>query len=396
MADARRKLLTTVGGGGGVRAKFSPGGFYSNAILYDTFDDTDSAPMTSPRNCNPGPGVFTVVDTTNKASTAGGYLNFSGVNASGDPRLHADLSADVSARIPGQAMYATLKIDAAGSADRIYYSLLSADVAVPGGTSTYMFDRSRALRMRSGGDREVIIDASPYFSVTVEHKLIIILRSNGAYFIVDGELVWVADRGAVIYDVASIVSQSSASNIKTGEVAVIDLATNGYPQWGADWTGAGSELGIATYHNAAPSANDTAVSTADAVHQFKWTVAALETLEFFLRRTDDTHAWIVRGDQAGSTIKLIEVNGGETERSSVAQTWTDTVTYDIRITADDERIQTYADDAALNATANEKNDYSSASYNKTVTGTKVAGFAAGSEFNAWPRDVSALLPTEFV
>ena len=79
----------------------------------------------------------------------------------------------------------------------------------------------------------------------------------------------------------------------------------------------------------------------------------------------------------------------QTERSSTAQTWTDESIYREIAIADDEDITTFVDTTAANT-------YDSASYNKTVTGVKISGFAAGADLICWPRDVSPMLPAELV
>jgi hypothetical protein len=160
-------------------------------------------------------------------------------------------------------------------------------------------------------------------------------------------------------------------------MGALSLSANGYTTWEND--------GIATNNIASPSSGETTTSKANSWDEITWTVATAETLEWMIRRTDDTHTWVVRGDQAGSTIKVIEINSGETERASAAQTWTDTTAYRVIAVADDESIKTYVG-------FTDKNSYGSASYNKTVTGIKVSGFAAAADLICWPINVVPYLP----
>lgn len=126
--------------------------------------------------------------------------------------------------------------------------------------------------------------------------------------------------------------------------------------------------------------DETTTSEANALIEQTWTAVTDETWELSTRRTDDDNRWIVRCDQAGSTIKLIERNAGvETERSSAAQTWTNGTQYRLVVVQDGDAIRTYVANVA-------KNSYTSASFNNTATGVETD--KAGSNLVTYPRTLS--------
>lgn len=62
-------------------------------LLKDNFTDTDTAPMTTPRTCVPGPGTADVTDTGNNASTDGTNFIIGGRVGDEDPNLNFTPSA---------------------------------------------------------------------------------------------------------------------------------------------------------------------------------------------------------------------------------------------------------------------------------------------------------------
>jgi hypothetical protein len=145
------------------------------------------------------------------------------------------------------------------------------------------------------------------------------------------------------------------------------------PPWNTDY-------GIATNRVATTSAVSETTSEANALIEHTITAATGVTQELSIRRTDDDNRWVIRMDQAGSTIKLIERNGAaETERSSAAQTWTNGTAYRVVAIADGNAIRSFVADVARNA-------YTSATFNNTATGVQVSH--AGSDLVAWPRVLS--------
>jgi lysophospholipase L1-like esterase len=115
----------------------------------------------------------------------------------------------------------------------------------------------------------------------------------------------------------------------------------------------------------------------DAIVEHIITAATGVTQELMIRRVDDNNCWIIRMDQAGSTVKLIEKVGGvETEKGSAAQTWTHGTQFRIVVSAEAYHILVYVGTTA-------KINYNSAYSNSTATGIKVS--RAGTELVAWPK-----------
>jgi hypothetical protein len=339
-----------------------------HAILWFSARFDESAPLASPGDAIRGKMAYT--DTGNKLTKAGGKLVCTGVDASLDPRAHLGYdnagSSDPMALSTGYAGFWSFTPSATNTSIRFGFD---GNVNASPSEPYYQAGTSADIDIVSGVAGNVAVYD------TSESKYLQVVRSSthGHYFIKDGKLVWVTETAITT---PAYVAFANISQVFTcADIALVALPA---PWSDGDWLDGGSELGIADYHNASPSADDTDTSTANAHHQFKYTATASETLEIFIRRTDDTHAWIIRGDQAGSTVKIIEADGSETERASSAQTWTPTTEYDIHIDADDEDITVIVDGVSVDT-------YGSAASNKTVAGTKVAGFASGAEFNAWPN-----------
>lgn len=72
-------------------------------ILNEDFITSESAPIASPRACEPGPGNLIFIDTGNKASITGGKYVTSGATASNDPSF---IAATAAARADGLCLVA--------------------------------------------------------------------------------------------------------------------------------------------------------------------------------------------------------------------------------------------------------------------------------------------------
>jgi len=352
------RLLTTLRRGGGL-----------TYLLRDEFTTDEAAPLTSPRTCEPGPGTFTAVDTGNNMSISSGALVWSANAGSADPLLNSGPytpSSGLAGYMREKQGSTNTKIRGWGAADNNY---------------PWAFSLQRSYTRE---DSSAVSIGHPNTAGTW-YKRVLVMRSVGGFFVTDGKLLWVYkdyDWGPGANHWWAFSQSNETVELQVDETAVLSLPANGYTAWE-------TEFGPATDYNETPSTGATLTGEADAVHEFTWTAATGETLEWMIRRTDDTSTWSIRCDQAGSTIKTIEINSGETERASTAQTWTNATDYRIVVTADDEEIKNYVANTA-------KNTYSSASFNKTATGVKITGFAAGADLVAWPRDVSSLLPAELV
>ncbi len=147
-------------------------------------------------------------------------------------------------------------------------------------------------------------------------------------------------------------------------------------------------FGIVTSRKPTTVDNDTATSKADAQIYHTITAQTGITQELIVRQTDDNNCWIIRMDQANSTIKIIEKSSGtETERASTSHTWTSGTTYRVWAELDRYAIRVY-----VNTTF--KVEYNNARSNFMATGVKVSH--AGSELQCFPLFVDLYTGTSTV
>jgi hypothetical protein len=327
-------------------------------LLLDRFTTNQAAPLTSPRTAEPGPGMLEFIDTGNRFSISGNAL----VSASGGTATTLLFrSPSTYTRVNGLA--ATLKV-VGGSLDNFRFGWSSVSPVIDAGAN------------RAGyfiGDATSVTDNNTLIALggtvyTTPINLYVVARSAGFLYVAGTTLVWIGN-------INTTANLALAYTPQNRVVTVDDVAVGVWE--GGGWN---TDYGIATNRVASPTAGTTTTSAADALVEFTWTAATGQTLELDVRRTDDNNRWIVRGDQAGSTIKLIERNAGvETERSSAAQTWTNGTAYRVVAIMDGTTIKTYVANVA-------KNTYASASFNQSATGIKVSH--AGTNLVAWPRTVT--------
>jgi hypothetical protein len=320
--------------------------------LLDRFVTADAAPIATPRTCEPGPGSWTVTDTTNKASISGGELVMP-ANTIYDPDL---TSVDTYTTVCGTVFHVRAHPLEVWEPFLFYFNKAN----------------TKSLRWNNG---TVIANGShniKVFNDVLYHDYYIIaLLPSGLLFVVDDELLTYFD--SVPPDCKPVITSYYGSSYKASQVSVFEAG-------GAFAT----QFGLATDRKAAPAAGDTLTQEADAVVSFTWAPAAHEVLELMVRRTDDDNCWIVRADYDAGTVKLIEKSEGtETERDSDAATWNVYTTYQIVVAMHGQVIRVYDDRNASTSV------YTSASFNQTATGAKVSGFAAGSNFVAWPGVLGA-------
>lgn len=342
-----------VGGGGGGGLTF---------LLRDDFLTDEAAPLASPRTAEPGPGMLTITDTGNKLSISSGALQMLG-NANGNPGFW---SSTAYARRAGLAHFVKWS---AATISQFYVACWDTNQAAApvNGFSMHGTD----LRIWDGGS-SLVVGA---IASSIDYTVATILRATGYFNMVKGgafsqwTLVWVnaASSDASLYAANTQNSASLQATLDTFRVCDLPAPFD-------------TDYGLATQRIASPVANDTIASEANAVIEDTWTAVTGETFELSVRRTDDNNRWILRGDQGGSTVKLIEVNAGsETERASAAQTWTNTTSYRVVVVQDGNTIRGYVANVL-------KWTYSSASFNNTATGIKTN--KAGSNLISWPRTLS--------
>lgn len=354
-----------------VVASLAPRGQSIKYLLREDFI-SDAASVAGTRPCEPGPGTLTFTDSGNKWSIAGGYLMMNGtVSQPGDPRL----ASEAFARVVGRCCLFNHRHTQYTGCGYIGWS----DTA---GVS-YYYHKISASRDTANVYACVSSGGSPATGSTyvtnVDTNYAVVLRSAGAFMLQQvgsaWKLIWVDAAGNKTPLYFHVSNQAGLVG-RIGSIHLFDL--------GSPWD---SDYGVATNRVAAPTSPTATTSTADAIVEFTWTPAANEVLELDVRRTDADNRWVVRCDQAGGTIKLIECNAGnETERSSAAQTWTVGTARRIVVIMDGGVIRSAVADV-------DKNVYTSATFNATATGVQASGFTTGSNLVCWPCIVSPAIPT---
>lgn len=347
------------------------------ALLSDQFTTNASAPLTSPRTCEPGPGTITIVDTENKLSIASSALVCAGGKTSpahGDPGMYAASQS----RAAGRAFLAGITLPATNKNTQLgWHNSGSGRV-----TFEALYFNGGASVVHQPSDQVVGVFTATSYTIAVIH------RAAGAFMLISGgafatfpsmTMMWI---DAAQTTTPLFPAWSNFDGAPTMDNwRVVDLA--------APWD---TKFGAATSSSASPSSGATGTQEVDAFVEFTWTVATGETLELDVRRTDANNRWCVRCSQGGSTIKLIEINAGaETERASAAQTWTNGTTYRITVRCVGNTITNWTSTSSSN-NMTQKNNYASASFNNTATGIAVAGFATGADFAAWPRTITVTEP----
>lgn len=315
------------------------------------------------RTCEPGPGTLIMHDQPTTGSHTlvieGGYLFQKNFGVSGT------INEDVRPRLNGRAVVSRILKEINGDY-RIQW----------GGANT---NQVRFLNgtMRASGDL-----LTPFVATTnTTYDMVLIQRTNGEFMYArqgtsgNYTLIWVNNVSGA-NPIARGALSIATSALKIDYFKVINL---GAPFDTTDYV-------IATDRKASPIANDTITQTADSLIEMTITAATGVTKELRVRWTDDNNCWIMRCDQANSTVKLIEkVAGVETERGSAAQTWTNGTQYRLVMYCTGNTIYGYVGNFSA------KWIYSSASFNNTATTVKVD--TAGTDLVAWPlsHDLDTLL-----
>ena len=173
--------------------------------LRDEFTTTASAPLTSPRTAEPGPGILTFVDTENKMSISGGALvSLAGktVSAWGDPAFWGAAQT----RVTGLALLASISI---GSGNFAQFGW-DTDQTGTGEIAAHCFYISSTgwLAGQAGNVQIVTV------SVATAYQVALVLRSTGAFWFIKGgtfsswTLLWVGttENTATLYPSLQVYS----------------------------------------------------------------------------------------------------------------------------------------------------------------------------------------------
>lgn len=335
-----------------VYAKINSLNYYSNEwIVRDDYSDILAAGSVDGTYSNPTGGIRAVVDSENKLSIDGNTLVLAGgktAPAYTDPRLNYPT---ISRRM-GKMLAFKITLPTADKHIRLGLGSNSTDI---NGEGIIHFANNGVINCFSSGT--INTAASTYTAGT--YNVAIILKDIGAYWFIKGEnfiewtLLWNSNTGNSLNLTPSVFNYQSAALID--DFRILDL-----------FNGFSIENGIATDVIETVNIGDEINTLYNSFVEFTWEAETNEILEISIRYTDADNRWIVRCDQANSTIKIIEIFFGiETERNSLSQTWNTGSSYRIVIRTIDEMIRTYVNGA-------QKNTYSLAFNNKYIGKAKVS------------------------
>lgn len=349
--------------------------------LLDTFSNNNEVDLSdgfSSHICDTV-GELEILDSNNVISISGGKLviNGSPVNSDGFVGHRPIL------RIPGRAMRLDMPDRTTVPSTNLCWGLGSTRLGskiLEIGTG---IDNLGTISVRSTAGTVLTTDftSTAFRFTTGTVQTLLIMRSKGGLILArDDSLANNTWRIIYIYSsytndlYAKLLLSSASSNMAFDNLSVSDLGGI----WVTDYGGA------TVYRETTTSGQIENSSDGNFIMEFTWTAVTGTSIDIMCRRTDDTHTWIVRCDQSNSTIKLISVNGTETERATAAMTWINGTEYTIQIimstigSSHGQRVMVN-DTAKLAATTN---------YNPTVTGIKVP---VGKNLAIWARDQVIIL-----
>ena len=222
----RRKLLR---GGGWLLGSRTPLVY----LLHDEFTTAESAPLTSPRTCEPGPGLGAAVDTAPVLSIAGGALLFPDVapaTANTDPAYRAGADnagavANIADMTPGTAFF----LDLIHRDNTYQFGMVNGVAGTLANANPFVELSSTGYRIRDNAVRPFAF-AEPAPGTNL--KCLIMGRSltGGCSWVVDGKLYWAGTKAIMLTDGVALTSQSIGGFHDDKTIAVVDLPTNGYAE----------------------------------------------------------------------------------------------------------------------------------------------------------------------
>lgn len=340
-------------------------------LFRDDFITPESAPLTSPRTAEPGPGNSVILDTNNTLDISGGEIvPNSATTAAGDPRIVENV---LYSQLAGMALY--------GGSFRNYSIFGSSHYSVQIGWAFSVspnYGLITGFLLLSGGDLRVkMYGVNPFnagsYSDDVPFDAFFIARSTGMFFVKDDSLIWVDNNFSTAMYPAVIASQ--------GGFAPFGLSTFRTHQLPAPWD---TDYGIATERLAgARTAGDTFTHEADCLIEFELTlVPSGLTVDVFFRIQDASNYWRIRIPSTGNLTLAEIVAGVPTNRATASGVLSGGER--IVIVCEDEIIKAYYDNISTWT-------YSSAANFKTETNGELETEGTGgsvSDIISWPRTLS--------
>ena len=265
----------------------SPTALPYTCLLKDEFTTAESAPIASPRSCEPI-GTLAITDPNNKVTVSGGKLiySYAGINA-----IPSAVS-DTYSLTPGKTLMFKLKSARAYCG---WYTTYEKGVITIADYFIWINDNSSIKKIAAADSN-------------VTYECVITKTGSGIYYWIKGgvfstqQLVWVGSDATTV-DVATKFIGAAGKNLELSDVIVYES--------GGDWTTLYNKLQSAI----SAAAGNVVTHPVNALIRCSYTAPAGDANIYF-RYANDDNTWILR-TKAGNYIKLIEKNGGvETERGS--------------------------------------------------------------------------------
>ena len=334
-------------------------------LLRDDFTTDDSAPLTSPRTAEPGPGTLTAVEVDGTLAISGAALDFTAQSSptNGDLGFYGTGGFALSGGLAFIVSINFSTISHAGfgfvnSADVIYSAAGGNRWALSPGTGT----------LGILNEEESSLTLTDTISTSTQYEFAVILRSNGVFYLIKGgaftewTLLYVTNDApeATVYPMFG----NSAS---VGSLEYFYLA-----QLPAPWD---TDNGIATMYNASPDSGLAITHEADCILEM---VIAGTSRGIGFRHQDADNRWLAWVNGSGTVFLYEYVAASPTSRGSSVLGLSGGER--LVVIAVDETIILYVDDVEIIS-------YSSAANYKTATVGTISG-AGNTNFASWPRTLS--------
>lgn len=361
------KLLTTVLGGIGY-------------LLRETFSVDDATPVTGTRDAAPGPGNLAFTDTGSKALIADGEWFSDGGTAQSDPMIadadapyadHAGMYWFARVRLPdhpfvsGTWMIGLKENDNPGSFSmqcgvRIGYNLLYAQQGASG------IDTKRTHA------QDEVLDF-----LVVSHG-----TGSSLWMRSINESRWLRIWTDFFYSYAQVHPVVLPTSSWLKKLGVTELVRG---QLDAPYLAATDTASV----NVATTMDGQTATAPDADSRIEYTITAATgvTQEIMVRRSDADNGYIIRCDQANSTIAIHKREAGVTGSAldSAARTWTDGTQYRITVVCDGAYIHTWVNNAASVSVTG-------ATFNRSATGISVSHAGADLRIFALRQTIAGTPP----
>lgn len=361
--------------GGGLGNKLgSPGGGEAPLVylLKDLFTTAESAPLTSPRTCEPGPGTLTIVDTGNTLDiSAGKVVPNAVVIGNGDPSIRTTDSL-IRSTGAGIIFKGARNYQSVGGAttNSIYLGYGVDNTPVFTDMSGMGITTNEVLGVSTGN-----IKSSSYTVLNnIEFDGFVILRSSGFISVANDTVLWI-DNSQATDPVYPCILGTVAGRAPFG---FDDLKIAQLP---APWD---TDNGIATQVlSGARSAGDTFTHEADCLIEAEIaTIPSGGQIEIRFRVQDASNYWQVTVDSTGALDLDEVVSGIPTQRGTSAG-----------VVANSDRLVIICDDETIIVyeAGTQRIKYTSAANFKTATSGELETEGPGgavTDIISWPRTLS--------